>query len=156
MDKTPEQINEIIIGFAGSILRSLGFEHEISTEKCDAEEISIMIAGPDSRFIIGDGGSRLDDLQYLLNRIAVLHAQNAPRIRVDCDRYREQLEQRVISTARQKAEQVLSTGRPQTLKPLNAYFRRLVHSSLADMPGIVTKSEESEARYKRITISREA
>ena len=62
MDKTPEQINEIVTEFANSILRSLGFEHELSTEKCDAEEISLMIAGPDSRFIIGDGGSRLDDL----------------------------------------------------------------------------------------------
>ena len=111
MDKTPEQINEIVTEFADSILRSLGFEHELSTEKCDAEEISLMIAGPDSRFIIGDGGSRLDDLQYLLNRIAVLHAQNAPRIRVDCDHYREQLEHRVISTARQKAEQAASCRR---------------------------------------------
>ena len=44
MDKTPEQINEIVTEFADSILRSLGFEHELSTEKCDAEEISLMIA----------------------------------------------------------------------------------------------------------------
>ncbi len=156
MDKRPEQINDIIVDFANSILNSLGFEHEISTEKCSAEEISLMISGPDSRFIIGDGGSRLDDLQYLLNRIAVLHAQDAPRVRVDCDHYRDHLEKRVVATARQKAEQVLSTGRPQTLKPLNAYFRRLVHSALADMPGVATKSEEGDSRYKRITISREA
>ncbi len=155
MDKTPEQINEIITDFTGSILRSLGFEHQIATVRCDAEEITLMISGPDSRFIIGDGGSRLDDLQYLLNRIAVIHTPNAPRIRVDCDHYREQLEQRIVSSARQKAQQVLSSGVPQTLRPLNAYFRRLVHSALADMPGIVTKSEESDARYKRITISRE-
>ena len=156
MDKTPEQINEIVTEFAGSVLHSLGFEYEIATQKCSADEISLMIAGPDSRYIIGDGGSRLDDLQYLLNRIAVMHAQDAPRIRVDCDHYREQLEQRIISTARQKAEQVLSTGRSHTLKPLNAYFRRLVHSALADMPDIATCSEEGDARYKRITISRRA
>lgn len=155
MDKTPEQMNEIITDFADSILRSLGFEHEIATVKCDAEEISLMISGPDSRFIIGDGGSRLDDLQYLLNRVAVMHAPNAPRVRVDCDHYRDQLEQRVIASAQQKAQQVLSTGIPQTLRPLNAYFRRLVHSALAEIPGIVTKSEESDARYKRITISRD-
>ena len=142
MDKTPEQMNEIITDFADSILRSLGFEHVIATEKCDADQISLMI-------------SRLDDLQYLLNRVAVMHAPNAPRVRVDCDHYRDQLEQRVIASAQQKAQQVLSTGIPQTLRPLNAYFRRLVHSALAEIPGIVTKSEESDARYKRITISRD-
>ena len=40
------------------------------------------------------------------------------------------------------------------MEKLNAYQRRLVHNELATIPGIVTQSEETESRFKRITISR--
>ena len=40
------------------------------------------------------------------------------------------------------------------LEKLNAYQRRLVHNFLATIPGIATQSEETDSRFKRITISR--
>lgn len=156
MNMTPEEVKDIVTGFAADVLRSLGFEANIQVESCSNDEISLMISGPDTSFIIGDDGSRLDDLQYLLNRFVVLHSQKSPRIRVDCDHYRQQQEQRVVDAAIRKARHVLKTGRPCTLKPLNAYFRRLVHTSLSEMPGISTQSEEGDARFKRITISRQS
>ena len=153
MNKTPEELTETASNLAVSILRSLGFECSIASS-WDGEEISLMISSPDSGFIIGDNGSRLDDLQYILNRLIVLQAEDAPRIRVDCDRYRERAEAKIVNNARAKAEKVLATGRPFTVGPMNAYHRRLVHSALADMPGIRTVSEEVDSRFKRITICR--
>jgi spoIIIJ-associated protein len=38
------------------------------------------------------------------------------------------------------------------MNPLNAYHRRLVHNALQEIDGIVTESEDGDARYKRITI----
>jgi hypothetical protein len=43
---------------------------------------------------------------------------------------------------------------PLLMEKLNAYQRRLVHNFLATMPGIATQSEETDSRFKRITISR--
>ncbi len=137
------------------ILKSLGFEADIQVESCTEEEILLMISGPDARYIIGEDGARLDDLQYLVNRYSVLQTQKMPRIRVDCNHYRQQQEQRVVEAALRQAERVLKTGRDYTLKPLNAYYRRLVHTALKELPGIATQSEEGEARFKRITISRQ-
>ncbi|MCH5284971.1 MAG: hypothetical protein J1E42_05160 [Akkermansiaceae bacterium] len=151
---TPEQIAETATKLTQSILQSLGFSCTIQTTWDGGEEIQLMITSPDSRFIIGENGSRLDDLQYLLNRLIVLQEPEAPRLRVDCDRYRERSEAKLLQSVKSKAERVLASGKSTLTQPLNAYHRRLVHSALAKMPGIKTESEAIEARFKRITISR--
>ncbi len=154
MKMSPEQVKEVVTGYAVRILKSLELEIDVAVEVCSEEEIQLVLSGPDSKYIIGEDGARLDDLQYMLNRFAVMNSDKAPRVRVDCDHFRQRHEQAVVDAALRKARHVLKTGRPRTLKPLNAYFRRLVHSALAELPGIVTQSEEGEARFKRITISK--
>lgn len=154
MKMSPEQVEEVVTEYAARILKSLELDVDIAVEGCSEEEVQLMLSGPDSKYIIGEDGSRLDDLQYMLNRFAVMNSEKAPRIRVDCDHFRHRQEQAVVDTALRKARQVLKTGRSYTLKPLNAYFRRLVHSALAELPGVATQSEEGEARFKRITISK--
>ena len=116
--------------------------------------VTLMISSPDARFLIGDDGDKLDDLQYLVNRIVQAEWEDAPRVRIDCDRYRERAEAKLLRRARAKAERVLETGKPLMMERLNAYQRRLIHNELAKMPGIVTESEATESRFKRITISR--
>lgn len=152
MDKSPEQIAESAKTLTENILRSLGFECSVEMSLVEGE-ISLMISGSDAGYIIGDSGSRLDDLQYIINRLIVLQAENAPRVRVDCDHYRERSEAKIVQSARSKAERVLATGKPVTLPTMNAYHRRLVHEALAEMPGIKTESEAVDSRFKRITIS---
>ena len=113
-----------------------------------------MITSPDARFLIGDEGDRLDDLQYLVNRMVQAKWADAPRVRVDCDNYRARTEAKLLRRARSRAERVLQTGSPLLMEKLNAYQRRLVHNELAKIPGIATESEDTESRFKRITISR--
>ncbi len=151
-----EEAEEAAVRVASSILTPLGYTYSISTEATADEEngVTLMISGPDARFIIGVEGDKLDDLQYLVNRLLQAEWETAPRIRVDCDRYRERTEAKLLRRARSRAERVLQTGRPLQMEKLNAYQRRLVHNELAKMPGILTTSEETDSRFKRITISR--
>ena len=151
-----EKAEEAAVRVANSILIPLGYTYSISTEATADEEngVTLMISSPDARFIIGDEGDKLDDLQYLINRLLQAEWETAPRIRVDCDRYRERTEAKLLRRARSRAERVRQTGRPLQMEKLNAYQRRLVHNELAKMPGILTASEESDSRFKRITISR--
>ncbi len=136
-----------------NILTPLGYEFSIATSEHE-DGIQLMITSPDARFLIGEDGDRLDDLQYLVNRIVQAEWEDAPRVRVDCDRYRERAEAKLIRRAKAKAERVLETGKPLMMERLNAYQRRLIHNELAKMPGIATESEATESRFKRITISR--
>ncbi len=151
--ETPDPNAQQASKIAADILHSLGFECTVDIAAASPEEISLDVSGPDCRFIIGDGGSRLDDLQYLVNRLLVTSCETAPRVRVDCDGYRAKAESRLVQSAVEKAQRVLAGGNSITLPPMNAYHRRLVHSALAEIPGVSTHSEEGDSRFKRIVIS---
>jgi len=51
------------------------------------------------------------------------------------------------------ADRVKTTGKSFQMRPLNAYYRRLVYNVLADDPQIVSHSPQGDDRLKRITIS---
>lgn len=148
-----ERLTTLATAAVSAILTPLGFDFSLCSESYE-DGVMIMISGKDARFLIGDEGDRLDDLQYLVNRLVQAEWDTAPRVRVDCDRYRERAEAKLLRRARSRADRVLKTGKPLLMERLNAYQRRLVHNALAAIPGIVTSSEETESRFKRITISR--
>ena len=139
-------VQEIAEQSLKNLLASLGFSADIEVTETDGI-VCLNIASPDSQYIIGGDGDRLDDLQYLVNRMIQRKMENAPRVKVDCDHYRERNEARLLEKARSLAERVQESGRP-----MNAYHRRLVHNALQSMEGIVTESEDGDSRYKRITI----
>lgn len=148
-----ERLSTLAREAAESLLTPLSFTFTLTTEPYE-DGITLMIESPDARFLIGEEGDRLDDLQYMVNRLVQARWEDAPRVRVDCDSYRARAEAKLLRRARSRAERVLKTGKPLLMEKLNAYQRRLVHNFLATIPGIATQSEESDSRFKRITISR--
>ena len=153
MTNSAERLATLATEAATSLLTPLGFEFSLTTEPYE-DGISLLIDSADARFLIGDEGDRLDDLQYMVNRLVQAKWEDAPRVRVDCDSYRARAEAKLLRRARSRAERVLKTGTPLLMEKLNAYQRRLVHNELATIPGIITHSEETDSRFKRITISR--
>lgn len=113
----------------------------------------LQIHTSDSGPLIGKDGDRLDDLQYLVNRILRRHFPKAERVKVDCAHYRAIQEERLQTEVSSIAERVKATGRPYQMRPLNAYYRRLVYNVLVGDPDIVSHSPEGDDRLKRITIS---
>ena len=107
-----------------SLLASLGFSADIEVTETDGI-VCLNISSPDSQYIIGGDGDRLDDLQYLVNRMIQRKMEDAPRVKVDCDHYRERNEARLLEKARSLAERVQESGKPMKMPPLNAYHRRL-------------------------------
>lgn len=156
MDYTRQKAAQCALRVATSILEPLGYTFSLTTSEIESAEdgVVLMISSEDASYIIGNDGDKLDDLQYLVNRIIQAEWEDAPRIRVDCDGYRQRTESRLLRRARSRAERVLQTGRPLLMERLNAYQRRLVHQELATIPGIRTSSEDTDSRFKRITISR--
>jgi spoIIIJ-associated protein len=145
------------IDAAGKILQTmlekLGFDAQLEvTENEDGPCLNIV--SEEAEILIGKHGDRLEDLQYLTNRILVKHFPDAPRIRVDCDHYRANKEQALLDDARDLAAQVLETGEAKKLKPLNAYYRRLAYNALSEIEGIKSSSPNGHSRYKRIQIEK--
>jgi spoIIIJ-associated protein len=136
-----------------SMLEKLGFEVELETLK-SADGACLNILTGEGAHLIGKHGDRLEDLQYLTNRILSRHYPDAPRVKVDCDHYRANQEKRLMESVQETARQVMEDGKSRKLKPLNAYYRRLAHNALAEIEGIATSSPRGSSRYKRIEVSK--
>lgn len=133
------------------MLEKLGFEIEVEVTGDPGREI-LNILSENPALLIGKNGDRLDDLQYLVNRITRNTHPDAPRFRVDCDGYRAEQEQRVADKALKLADKVRESGRELWMNPMNSYHRRLVHNALVDDPEVETISEDSGSRNKKILI----
>lgn len=136
-----------------TMLSKLGFQAELEVlENEDGPCLNII--SDESANLIGKRGDRLEDLQYLTNRILIQHYPKAPRIHVDCDHYRANQEKAMLDEVKVLAEQVVQDGKARKLKPLNAYYRRLAYNTLQGIEGILSSSPSGSARYKRILIEK--
>jgi len=145
---TVESANKIL----DTMLGHLGFSANIEQQETH-DGPCLQIHTGESKALIGKEGDRLDDLQYLVNRILRRHFPKAERVKVDCEHYRSIQEDHLNEEVRGIAERVKSTGKSFQMRPLNAYYRRLVYNVLVEDPEIVSHSPEGDDRLKRITIS---
>lgn len=134
-----------------TMLGHLGFHPEIEVHDSE-DEPCLQILTPRSELLIGKDGERLDDLQYLVNRVLRKHFPKAPRVRIDCEHYRAIQEDKLSAEVRAAADSVRATGKPYKMRPLNAYYRRLVHNALVDESDIESVSPGGDDRLKRILI----
>jgi len=135
-----------------TMLGHLGFTATIEIQDT-LDGPCLQVSTGDHELIIGNDGDRLDDFQYLVNRILRRHFPQAERVKVDCQHYRAIQEDKLATEVGQIAERVKSTGKTFRMRPLNAYYRRLVHNALLQHPEVESHSPEGDDRLKRIVIS---
>ena len=135
---------------AETMLGKLGFQVEVTPSS--EEDMVLNLNSEHNGLLIGKHGDRLDDIQYLVNRILRGSHPDAGRVRLDCEGYRAQKEQKIQDRAIGLADKVKDSGRELWMKPMNAYERRLVHNALVDDPEVETISEDTNNRMKKILI----
>ena len=135
-----------------TMLGHLGLAASVEVQETH-DGLCLQIHSTESKVILGRDGERLDDLQYLVNRILRRQFPKADRIQVDCEHFRSIREDQMATEIKEIAQRVKLTGTPYQLRPLNAYYRRLVYHILAADPAIASHSPEGDDRLKRITIS---
>ncbi len=146
MNSSAKEILDTMLGYLGFV--------------CDIEETDdesgpvLMIYTGEAERLIGNHGERLQDIQYLLNRILQEKCPESPRVTVDCEHYRAMREDELLTRVRERAERVRRTGRSITLDPMNSYDRRTIHNAFKDDPDIETFSPPGERRLKCITLRR--
>ena len=77
----------------------------------------LQIRSTDSQTIIGRDGDRLDDIQYLVNRILRRQFPKAERIKVDCEHFRTIREDQMADEIKEIAARVKETGKPFNADP---------------------------------------
>ena len=127
------------------------------------DELKIDIIGDGLGTLIGYHGEILDSLQYL-TYLAVnkdedpgdlsKEKSNTVKISLDIENYRKKREETLKQLAKKMADRVMKYGRPVTLEPMNAYERRIIHSTIQNIDGVTTHSIGQE-NERRIVVNKE-
>lgn len=140
-----------------TILEQLGFFVEIEEKDRDGYLI-FQIRTNEPVSLIGNREERLESLQFIVNRILLAQdykaSHMAQRIIIDVEHHREMRDDAFLYRIAQLADAVRHYGKPIDTEPLNSYDRRLVHHAFRDDLELMTKSQSTEAKIKRITISK--
>ncbi len=109
------------------------------------------LRGNDLGILIGRRAEILNAFQYIVNLIVGRQAERWVQVIVDIEGYRTRRERQLRQLARRMAEQAVRTGRRQTLEPMSAAERRIIHLELRDHPAVTTQSIGEEP-YRKVTI----
>ena len=135
-----EKIEEFLKG----LISNMGVNGEISYDE-DEEAINLYInESDDFKVLIGKSGETLESIQYLLSIFARRNTSLEKRVYLDINGYKKRKEE----TAMTFAKKAIRYKKVMRLRPMNAYERRIVHSTLHNMKGVFTVSEGEEPHRK--------
>ena len=116
-------------------------DEDVTVEsEIDGEILKINLSGPDMGIVIGKRGETLDALQHLTSLVVNRGDKSFLKVSLDAENYREKRNVALQELAGKLANKVMRTGRNQTLEPMNAYERRIIHSALQNHETVTTYS----------------
>ncbi|MBE6851227.1 MAG: KH domain-containing protein [Ruminococcus sp.] len=133
------------------VLSKMGVEAELVVT-AGAESAMIDIVASNNGTVIGKRGETLDALQYLTFMIANRGDREYYRVILNSANYRERRRKTLEELAAKIARNVLRSGRQTALEPMNPYERRIIHSAIAEIEGVSSKSVGEEP-YRKVVIS---
>ncbi|MDD5368885.1 MAG: protein jag [Anaerolineaceae bacterium] len=118
------------------------------------EQRSIMVEvfGDDLSILIGRRSETLNALQYISSLMVGKELERWIPLAIDVEGYRSRRERQLRQLARRMADQAVATGRRQSLEPMPASERRIIHLELRTHPQVYTESVGEEPNRK-VTIS---
>jgi len=144
--------------FLACVLKDMGLNNANATYNeelyKESGELAVVIEGngDDVGVLIGHHGETLDSLQYLTSLAANRREEDEERsyskLTLDIEGYRAKREATLKALAVKKAEQVLKYKKSVILEPMNPYERKIIHSTIQDIPGVSTNSIGSENNRK--------
>lgn len=143
----------LVVDTLSSIIDYLDIDAELQTsfEEQDDDRrpvIKINIEGDDLKFLIGKKSEVLNALQYLLSLMVSHKESQWVPIQLDVQNYRGRREGEIQKMARLIADQVVETGKRQSLEPMGASERRMVHMALRKNDAVYTESVGEEPNRK--------
>ena len=120
----------------------------------DGDDIEIAVQGDDLTTFVGARGMTLTQLQDITRVVSQRRlGDHDTRLRVDVGGYRQRRKDALGRFAIKVANDVVETGTPRILEPMNSADRKIVHDTLSTVEGVVTHSEGDDP-FRRVVVSR--
>ena len=133
---------EFLLGLAKIVDETATVESSVGEN-----EVTFSVKGENVGKLIGFHGDTLQAIQMLLSGIKT-RGEGPVRLYVDIDGYKANRNQSIIEIANKTAEQAIKIERNIHLDPMNAYDRRIVHTTLQGRDDVTTESTgEGEKRH---------
>jgi spoIIIJ-associated protein len=154
IDQQAEVVAEFLQGLAGQF----GVDStETAVERVDDDTIEIRLTGGDLGLLIGPKGQTLQLIQELA-RTSVQRrggGTHEGRIRIDIAGYRQRRSEALGRFTEQVAADVVASGQPKSLEPMNPADRKVVHDTANAIDGVRTVSEGEEPRRRVVILPAE-
>ncbi len=141
------------VAYLTKVLVNLGCENLVIKVAETDNGAYISLDGDKLGVVIGRRGETLDAIQYLTS-LAANTGNGYYKVTLNIGNYREKREQTLKKLAKKVSEQVLKTGRSRSLEPMNPYERRIIHTAVQNINGVVSNST-GEGASRRVVISLE-
>ncbi len=138
------------IAYIKEILKGFGCEDVVFKAAQLENSAYISFDGNGLGAVIGRRGETLDALQYLTG-LAANDGSGYFKVSLNIGDYREKREEALNILAEKVAKQVLTSGRSRALEPMNAYERRIIHTAIQQIDGVVSNSI-GEGQNRRVVV----
>ncbi len=151
-DPLPQgEFEEKLVEFISNIVAKMGYDVKVQVSYREEKKLGIKMDSSFSSILIGRKGKNLDALQLLANIYAGRLGHEEVRVILDTENYRIRREEALVRLAYTTADKVRSRHNSILLEPMNPFERRLIHTTLNDIPDVETKSE-GDGLYKQVRV----
>ncbi len=112
------------------------------------KSVYVEVKGKDLGVLIGRRGKTIDAFQRISALIVSKEMSRWVRLSIDVEGHRSRREEQLKKMAQKMAQQVIKSGRKQSLEPMPANERRIVHMSLQNSPDVKTNSIGEDPQRK--------
>ncbi len=112
------------------------------------KSVYVDVTGKDLGVLIGRRGKTIDAFQRIAALIVSKEMSRWVRLSIDVEGHRSRREKQLRSMAKKMAQQVIKNGRTQSLEPMPANERRIVHMELQNSPDVKTNSLGEDPQRK--------
>ncbi|MGI5058707.1 RNA-binding cell elongation regulator Jag/EloR [Treponema pectinovorum] len=146
-----DEFEQKLLDFISNIIEKMGYDVAVEISFREEKKVCIKLSSSSSSILIGRKGKNLDALQLLANVYAGRLGREDVRVILDTENYRVRREENLVHLAYNVADRVRSTRQSVLLEPMNPFERRLIHTTLNDIPDVETISE-GEGLYKQVRV----
>ena len=135
-----------------NILSSLNIDAKMEVRTItDKGELYFTITSDENPLLIGKEGRTLEAIQTVLKSLLQEFVDERIVVSVDIGNYKENRKKQLEILAVKTAKEVTKTKITASLKPMNAFERRIIHTKLSDWKHVETESiGEGENRHLTI------
>lgn len=145
---------KVVQSVVAELLERMRIKAEVTTKYVEPQDekdqrlVLVDIEGKDLSILIGRRSETLNALQYITSLIVSKDLNRWVPLMIDVQGYRSRRERQLRQLGRRMAEQAIQSGRKQTLEPMPANERRVIHMELRNHPQVYTESVGEEPNRK--------